>query len=205
MASHGTNASTAQRLVAFGHGRGNLVGLEHDVVALPDLVALDLLVASTGLPVSLSTNSPAHAMTGSAVEGVESDPFGGRGSRVEGHRTGQLARPSRSPSSLRVAPPVTLRTAAWSITRPERNLLPSRAQQPGRRFCSLPGQPRATNSPAATRCFPRACRADTTSVVLPLRRCVPYMIGWLRNDLGARDGGPPCHPSMKVSPPRRHG
>ena len=79
-----------QRFVAFGNGRRNLVGLEHDVFVLPDLVALHLRIGLDRLAGLLVDELPAYPMSRGAIERMEGDPLGGRRSRVKGNRACQL-------------------------------------------------------------------------------------------------------------------
>ena len=90
MASHADEGHDRQRLVAFGNGRRDLVGLEHDIFVLPDLVALHLLVGLDRLAGLLIDELPAYPMSGGAIERMEGDPLGGGCSRVKGNRAGQL-------------------------------------------------------------------------------------------------------------------
>ena len=76
-----------------------LVVLEHDVLALGDLVALGLVLGLDRLAGLLVDELAAHAIAGVAIEGAKRDALGCRRGRVERHR-------ARDERELEIAFPV---------------------------------------------------------------------------------------------------
>ncbi len=64
-----------QRLVAVRHGGSHLIRLENDVLAVLDLIALDLGVPFHRIAGLAVDEFAFHPVAGSAIEGVESNPF----------------------------------------------------------------------------------------------------------------------------------
>jgi hypothetical protein len=82
----GNEGVDLQGLVALGHGRGDFVGFQNDILAVLDLVALDLLIALNGIAGFAIDELSLDAVAGLAVQRVEGNAFRRGGCGVERHR-----------------------------------------------------------------------------------------------------------------------
>ena len=80
-----------QGLVAVGHRRRDLVGIQHDIFTRRDLVSLDLILAVHRLACVAVHENAAQAVSGLAVQRVKGDPIRGRGRGVKRHRAADLS------------------------------------------------------------------------------------------------------------------
>src|SRR3546814_202348 len=87
----GNEGVDRQRLVAVGHGGRDLVGLQHHILALRDLVALHLVLRRHRLAGLLVDELAPDPVAGRPVQGVEGDTLGSRGRGVQGHAAGEFA------------------------------------------------------------------------------------------------------------------